>query len=186
MSLRLVDIDRLHVPNTGPDSWTKSTTITESQRAKAPRNPHDFLSVLPREKSESGGQVAEFGSRATAAIPSHRIRVDRVESDNVIQRLDGVLDVTVFGEPKFFLGEIVCARVQARSGVDRVELEGASEGSLSSSTGASPGPVKVEWSDGAPSSQLKKKARRFDLRGVRRLPLRCFPELNLERLAHDL
>ena len=52
-------------------------------------------------------------------------KVFPVEVESVIQEMDGVLEVTVYGEPNPILGNIVCAMVRTQEGIEQTEFTAA-------------------------------------------------------------
>ncbi len=70
---------------------------------------------------EDGGYLRFLG-RKSELINVGGEKVFPTEVESVIQAMDEVEEVTVYGEPHRLVGQIVCAKVKAREQVDRADL----------------------------------------------------------------
>lgn len=134
--------------------------------APAPITPDGWL--VTGDAVEQDGEYLRFLGRKSELINVGGEKVYPAEVENVIQELDWVEEVTVYGERSPLVGQIVCARVKAADPVDARELATAVKRHCRERLERFKVPVRVALTDERQHSERFKKLRAPDQPGAAR------------------
>ena len=111
---------------------------------------------------EVDGEYVRFLGRESEIINVGGEKVYPAEVESVIQEMDEIAEVTVFGESNAIVGNIVCARVRLSSGADHSSLSALVRRHCRSRLQSYKVPAKVVIDSSAQHSARFKKIRRMD------------------------